>query len=140
MELWSTHRKTALLVTHDVDEALLLADRVVMMTNGPEARVGEILDVPFARPRCRATVLEDPRFDELRGRLLGFLAEHEIKDHDHSEQDRADKCEPEVKPRRELKAAAMKPRDAAALPVVDPEEYETAAFCGAETGRAGLIA
>jgi nitrate ABC transporter ATP-binding subunit len=75
LDLWQRDQKTALMVTHDVDEALFLADRVVMMTNGPEARVGEILRVPFARPRDRRTLLEDPRYYELREQLIGFLEE-----------------------------------------------------------------
>ena len=54
LELWPQDRKTALMVTHDVDEALFLSDRIVMMTNGPAARLGDILDVPFPRPRDRA--------------------------------------------------------------------------------------
>ena len=61
---------------HDVDEALFLSDRVVMMTNGPNATVGEILDVPFARPRDRASLLEDPEYYALRERLIGFLEDH----------------------------------------------------------------
>lgn len=75
LDLWQRDQKTALMVTHDVDEALFLADRVVMMTNGPEARVGEILPVPFARPRDRRTLLENPRYYELREQLIGFLEE-----------------------------------------------------------------
>jgi nitrate ABC transporter ATP-binding subunit len=73
IDLWAQDRKTALMVTHDVDEALFLSDRVVMMTTGPEARVGEILTVPFARPRSRSALLEDPQYYELRERLIGFL-------------------------------------------------------------------
>ncbi|HVU25925.1 MAG TPA: ABC transporter ATP-binding protein [Opitutus sp.] len=73
LELWQRDRKTALLVTHDVDEALFLADRVVMMTNGPAATVGEILDVTFPRPRSRAQLLEDPEYYRLREQLIGFL-------------------------------------------------------------------
>ncbi|MBI3768667.1 MAG: ABC transporter ATP-binding protein [Deltaproteobacteria bacterium] len=75
LRLWEEDRRTVVMVTHDVDEALLLADRVVMMTSGPRARVGEILRVPFARPRQRARVLEDARYYPLRERLLAFLAE-----------------------------------------------------------------
>jgi nitrate/nitrite transport system ATP-binding protein len=73
IELWSTDQKTALMVTHDVDEALFLSDRIVMMTNGPNATVGDILSVPFARPRDRATVMEHPDYDALRNDLVGFL-------------------------------------------------------------------
>lgn len=68
---------TALIVTHDVDEALFLADRVVMMTSGPNAHVGEILEVPFDRPRARTSVVEDPRYYELRERLISFLEAQE---------------------------------------------------------------
>ncbi|HUQ68821.1 MAG TPA: ABC transporter ATP-binding protein, partial [Planctomycetaceae bacterium] len=71
IDLWMEDKKTALMVTHDVDEALLLSDRVVMMTNGPEAHVGAILEVPFARPRNRVELLEDPAFEALRDQLVG---------------------------------------------------------------------
>lgn len=73
LDIWSEDRMTALMVTHDVDEALFLADRVVMMTSGPRAKVGRVLDVPFARPRDRAEVLEHPDYYALRGELIGFL-------------------------------------------------------------------
>lgn len=72
---WRQDKKAALMVTHDVDEALFLSDRVVMMTNGPEARVGEILTVPFERPRDRAAVMDHPDYYALRERLIGFLEE-----------------------------------------------------------------
>jgi nitrate/nitrite transport system ATP-binding protein len=73
IELWRKDKKTALMVTHDVDEALFLSDRVIMMTNGPEARVGDILEVTFPRPRERAAVMEHPDYYKLRERLIGFL-------------------------------------------------------------------
>ena len=73
LDIWTDERMTALMVTHDVDEALFLADRVVMMTSGPRARVGQILEVPFGRPRDRAEVLEHPDYYRLRGELIGFL-------------------------------------------------------------------
>jgi nitrate/nitrite transport system ATP-binding protein len=73
LELWAKDKKTALMVTHDVDEALFLSDRIVMMTTGPMARVGEVLEVPFARPRRRSDVLEHPQYYPLRERLIGFL-------------------------------------------------------------------
>ena len=75
LDLWSRDRKTAVMVTHDVDEALFLSDRVVMMTNGPRARVGEILEIPFERPRDRAELLNDPLYYEYREQLVGFLEE-----------------------------------------------------------------
>ena len=61
------------MVTHDVDEALFLSDRIVMMTSGPAARVGEILTVPFERPRSRSEVMANPEYYVLRERLIGFL-------------------------------------------------------------------
>jgi nitrate/nitrite transport system ATP-binding protein len=67
-----TH-KTVLMVTHDVDEALLLADRIVLMTNGPAATVGEIVTVPFTRPRDRLIIIDDPKYHEARKQLLSFL-------------------------------------------------------------------
>jgi nitrate ABC transporter ATP-binding subunit len=73
VDTWAADRKTALMVTHDVDEALFLSDRVAMMTNGPAARLGDILHVPFPRPRTRAGVLEHPDYYPLRERLIGFL-------------------------------------------------------------------
>lgn len=73
IDVWSADRKTALMVTHDVDEALFLSDRIAMMTNGPAARLGGILEVPFARPRDRTAVIEHPDYYVLRERLIGFL-------------------------------------------------------------------
>lgn len=67
------HGCTVLMVTHDIDEALFLADRLVMMTNGPAATIGEILTIPFAHPRDRAQVMEDPLYYDLRNQALDFL-------------------------------------------------------------------
>ncbi len=75
LDLWQKDQKTAIMVTHDVDEALYLADRIVMMTNGPAATVGEILEVKFPRPRSRKQLLEDPEYYRLREQLIGFLEE-----------------------------------------------------------------
>ncbi len=77
MEVWSRTQVTAICVTHDVDEAILLADRVVMMTNGPKARIGKIMDVDIPRPRTRRALLEHPRYYEYRQELLGFLEDFE---------------------------------------------------------------
>jgi nitrate/nitrite transport system ATP-binding protein len=76
LELWSREQTTALMVTHDVDEALFVADRIALMTSGPDARLGAVLEVPFARPRDRRTVMEHPLFYELRERIMSFLEEH----------------------------------------------------------------
>ena len=75
MDLCAQEHKTVLMVTHDVDEAILLADRIVMMTNGPAATVGEIVSVPFERPRDRLGIAEDPHYHKIRSQLLGFLEE-----------------------------------------------------------------
>jgi nitrate ABC transporter ATP-binding subunit len=79
IDLWGEDRKTALMVTHDVDEALFLADRIVMMTNGPAAHVGGVMDVTFERPRDRQEVLDHPDYYVLREQLIGFLEEHAVK-------------------------------------------------------------
>ena len=66
---------TVLMITHDVDEAVLLSDRIVMMTNGPSARIGEVLDVPLSRPRKRLSLAADPTYLKCRQRVLEFLYE-----------------------------------------------------------------
>ena len=76
LELWRSDQKTALMVTHDVDEALFLSDRVAMMTSGPGARIGQILEVPFARPRDSSAVMEPPDYYRLREQLVRFLEDH----------------------------------------------------------------
>jgi nitrate/nitrite transport system ATP-binding protein len=75
MTLWEAKRKTVIMVTHDVDEALLLADRVVMMTSGPAATIGEILAVPFPRPRRREEIVATSEYFEVRDAVVGFLEE-----------------------------------------------------------------
>jgi nitrate/nitrite transport system ATP-binding protein len=75
MEVWDRTKLTALMVTHDVDEAILLGDRVVMMTNGPHARVGKVIDIDIPRPRSRKALLEHPDYYEYRESLISFLAE-----------------------------------------------------------------
>jgi nitrate/nitrite transport system ATP-binding protein len=81
LDLWARDKKTAVMVTHDVDEALYVSDRVVMMTNGPAATVGEILEVTLPRPRRRPQILDHPNYLPLRERMIGFLGEeaHEAK-------------------------------------------------------------
>lgn len=75
---------TTMMITHDVDEALFMSDRVVMMTNGPRARVGAIFDLPFERPRIRSEVLEHPEYYHHREQMLSFLEEQDHKSHKHS--------------------------------------------------------
>ena len=77
MEVWERTHVTAICVTHDVDEAILLADKVVMMTNGPEATIGKILEVDLPRPRDRKALLDHPKFYAYREEVLQFLADYE---------------------------------------------------------------
>jgi nitrate/nitrite transport system ATP-binding protein len=81
MEVWDRTKVTAICVTHDVDEAILLADRVIMMTNGPNATIGKILEVDLPRPRERKTLLEHPKFYAYREEVLQFLADYEHGSH-----------------------------------------------------------
>jgi nitrate ABC transporter ATP-binding subunit len=76
LRVWERSSKTVVMVTHDVDEALYLADRLILMTDGPEASVGEVLTVPFPRPRSRAAVLGHPRYHECRRQVIDFLEHH----------------------------------------------------------------
>jgi nitrate/nitrite transport system ATP-binding protein len=75
MEVCQESGLTAVMVTHDVDEALLLSDRVVMLSNGPAARIGRILEVPLPRPRERLEVMNHPDYYHLRAELIHFLQE-----------------------------------------------------------------
>ncbi|MGQ0644551.1 MAG: ABC transporter ATP-binding protein [Elusimicrobiota bacterium] len=79
VRVWEERRKTVVMVTHDVDEALFLADRIVLMTAGPAATVGEILAPPFPRPRRREDVLGHPDYYRLRDRLIDFLEDEARK-------------------------------------------------------------
>jgi bicarbonate transport system ATP-binding protein len=73
LQIWNDHRCTVLMITHDIDEALFLSDRLVMMTNGPHAKIGEIMTIPFTRPRDRDRIMEDPEYYKLRNYALDFL-------------------------------------------------------------------
>ena len=79
MKIMAKSGCTAVMVTHDVDEAILLSDRVVMMTNGPSATIGEILEVNLPRPRARLALAEDADYNRLRGEVLRFLYERHAK-------------------------------------------------------------
>ena len=81
VEVWNRTKVTAIMVTHDVDEAILLADRVVMMTNGPNATIGKVLKVDLPRPRDRKALLEHPKFYQYRQEVLHFLAEYDHGPH-----------------------------------------------------------
>lgn len=79
LEILIRDKVTTLMITHDVDEALFMSDRVVMMTNGPRAKVGKIFDMPFERPRIRSEVLEHPDYYNLRGDMIQFLEDQDHK-------------------------------------------------------------
>ena len=96
IDLWRRNKITTMMVTHDVDEALFLSDRIVCMTDGPAAEVGEIIEVHFPHPRERKAVLEHPDYYRLRERLIHFL---EVGAH-----------------RRPAAAPAVPPAPAASLP------------------------
>jgi nitrate/nitrite transport system ATP-binding protein len=73
LDIWESQRQAVMMVTHDVDEALYMSDRIVMMTNGPKATIGEILEVPFAHPRDRQMLRESKEYFDLRNHALNFL-------------------------------------------------------------------
>ena len=101
MEIQNNLNNTVIMITHDVDEAVTLSDRIVMMTNGPAATIGEILEVPLARPRDRLALSEDPEYTHLRAEVLRFLYEKQRK---------VENIASEVK---ELKEASEKSEEAA---------------------------
>ncbi len=71
--IWEQHRKTVIMITHSIEEALLLSDRIVMMTRGPAARIDEILEVPFPRPRDRETIDQHPAYHDLKAEMESHL-------------------------------------------------------------------
>ncbi len=79
MEIQNELNNTVIMITHDVDEAVLLSDRIVMMTNGPSATIGEILSVDLPRPRNRVELAQDPLYNDYRSQVLSFLYEKQRK-------------------------------------------------------------
>ncbi|HIK10616.1 MAG TPA: ATP-binding cassette domain-containing protein [Oscillatoriaceae cyanobacterium M33_DOE_052] len=77
LDIWDNHRQAVMMITHDVDEAIFMSDRVVMMTNGPEATIGEVLDIPLPRPRDRHDLRESKEYYELRNHALDFLERYQ---------------------------------------------------------------
>ncbi len=75
VQMWQDTRNTVFMVTHDVDEAILLSDKIVLMTNGPRARIAEIVEIPIPRPRKRETIIDHPLYYRIRNHLLHFLIE-----------------------------------------------------------------
>lgn len=76
VQMWNTTRNTVFMVTHDVDEAILLSDRIMLMTNGPEARIAEIVEVTIPRPRSRASIIDHPLYYKIRNHVIHFLVRH----------------------------------------------------------------
>jgi ABC-type nitrate/sulfonate/bicarbonate transport system ATPase subunit len=81
MNIWESERKTVVMITHDVDEAIYLSDRIVLMSNGPAAHIGEVVSVTLPRPRSREAMLDDKEYDRIRKHLLHYLAHR--SDHRH---------------------------------------------------------
>lgn len=77
MEIQADLKNTVIMITHDVDEAVLLSDRIVMMTNGPSATIGEILNIELPRPRNRVELSDDPAYNHYRHEVLKFLYERQ---------------------------------------------------------------
>ncbi len=75
VRMWTASRSTVFMVTHDVDEAIVLSDRVALMTSGPEARLAELVDVKLPRPRSRAALIDEPEYLRLRTHILRFLVQ-----------------------------------------------------------------
>ncbi|MEM6749835.1 MAG: nitrate ABC transporter ATP-binding protein [Planctomycetota bacterium] len=116
LELLDQQRITTMMVTHDVDEALFMSDRVIMMTNGPCARVGQVLDVPFERPRHRPSVLEHELYYDFRACLLDFLEGQErLKEAPQAKPTAAPAAEPEPAPTPAPRLGAPAPEPALEL-------------------------
>lgn len=79
IRMWTATKNTVFMVTHDVDEAILLSDKIALMTNGPEARLAEIIEVNIPRPRKRETLIDEPEYNRLRKHVLHFLVERSRK-------------------------------------------------------------
>jgi nitrate/nitrite transport system ATP-binding protein len=77
LDIWDNHRQAVMMITHDVDEAIFMSDRVVMMTNGPHAKIGQVLDIPLPRPRDRHELRESQTYYELRNQALDFLERYQ---------------------------------------------------------------
>jgi ABC-type nitrate/sulfonate/bicarbonate transport system ATPase subunit len=76
LDLWEQDRKTVILVTHDIDEALYLSDRIILMTDGPESRVGKEIDVTLPRPRAPEMCVDNPEYFRMRWEVIRFLEHH----------------------------------------------------------------
>ena len=75
VSIWMRTRNTVFMVTHDVDEAILLSDRIMLMTRGPEAEIAEVVDITIPRPRSRTSIIEHPHYYKIRNHIIHFLVE-----------------------------------------------------------------
>ena len=80
LDIWEHQRQAVMMITHDVEEAIYMSDRIVLMTNGPNAKIGEIIDVPFPHPRDRYAMRHSAEYMELRDRALDFLDRYFTQD------------------------------------------------------------
>ena len=78
--IWEQQRKTGIMITHSIDEALLLSDRIIMMTKGPAARIDQVLEVPFPRPRDRTTVENHPEYLKLKQEIDFSVEVEKVED------------------------------------------------------------
>jgi nitrate/nitrite transport system ATP-binding protein len=90
VQMWNATRNTVFMVTHDVDEAILLSDRIMLMTNGPSSRIAEIVDVTIPRPRSRATIIESPHYYKIRNHIIHFLVRHASHGPESKKEDQLD--------------------------------------------------
>ncbi|HKS36565.1 MAG TPA: ABC transporter ATP-binding protein [Verrucomicrobiae bacterium] len=100
IRMWAETRNTVFMVTHDVDEAILLSDRIALMTNGPDAELAEIVEVTIPRPRTRAQLIDSPEYVRLRNHILHFLVKG-AKREKHADAESRANGQPSAKPRRQ---------------------------------------
>ena len=85
IRMWMVTKNTVFMVTHDVEEAILLSDKIALMTDGPAARLAEIIEVKIPRPRNREAIIADPEYIRIRKHVIRFLVEHSRKVHEQGE-------------------------------------------------------
>jgi nitrate/nitrite transport system ATP-binding protein len=100
VQMWNDTRNTVFMVTHDVDEAILLSDRIMLMTNGPSSRIGEIVEVTIPRPRSRATIIEHEHYYKIRNHVIQFLVRHASHESDSNSAEKTESAKSEPVPIR----------------------------------------
>ncbi|MBD2310279.1 ABC transporter ATP-binding protein [Desertifilum sp. FACHB-1129] len=80
LDIWEQHRQAVMMITHDVDEAIYMSDRIILMTNGPQAKIGEIIEVPFSHPRNLSEMRETQEYYDVRNHALDFLDRYFTQD------------------------------------------------------------